>query len=153
MSTPKVVTFGDFGKTDPNWLQSKIVDPKILIPGGVRLALAPFSVAPFLQPDGRVYVPGGTAIYRSLTDRANNIGYRPLLDANAATVAAAITDHQISVTLHDRWDLRDETQADGLQPSAGNLILENFLPNQAIVTAAIRRILRQAGFVLILGRE
>ena len=153
MATPKVVTFGDFDKTDPNWLQSKIIDPKILIPGGIRLALTPFSVAPFTQTDGRVYVPGGTPVYRSLTDRANNTGYAPLLDAATAAIIAAPTDYQIGLTLHDRWDIRDENQADMIQPSAGNLVLENFLPNQAIVTEAVRRVLRLAGFVLMLGRE
>lgn len=154
MSTPKIITFGDFNRTDPNWLQSKIIDPKILIPGGLRLAVAPFSVAPFLETDGRVFVPGGTAVFRTLVDRTNNVGYRPLLEASVAAITpATLPTYQISITLHDLWDLRDDNQAEGLQPQAGNLILENFLPNQAIVTPGVRGVLRMAGFVLMLGRE
>lgn len=154
MSTPKVVTFGDFNRTDANWLQSKIVDPKILLPGGIRLAVTPFSIAPFLQTDGRVFVPGGTAVVRTLTDRANNTAYRPLLQAEVAAITpTTLPTYQITITLHDRWDIRDDNQADGIQPSAGNLILENFLPNQSLVSPGVRGVLRMAGFVLMLGRE
>jgi hypothetical protein len=152
MPTPKQVIFGEFDKTDPNWLQSKITDPKITIPGGVRLAIASFNVAPYLQEDGRVFVPGGTAIARSYVDRANNTGYQLLTDALAVAVLADPTAYEVAVTLHDRWDIKDENHADGVQPRAGNLILENFLPNYPTLTANQLKVLR-SNYQLILGRE
>lgn len=142
----------ELGSIAPNWLQSRIIDPKLMLPGGVYLDLASFSVPPFTTTTpGKVTVPSGTPIARTLADRAANKGYQPLTDALATAIAAAPSTYEVSILYGDLTDLAANWHGEGIQPNAGNLILENFLPNFQTMTTGQLAILR-SNFVLILGR-
>lgn len=154
MATPTATIFGTYREGTPEWLQSSLPDGRVIQPGGIYLDLATFNVAPFTQADGRVEVPSGTPIYRTIANRNAGVGYSPLLDADATIILAGnIYDFQIGINYGHLWDLNDETNSAMIQALAGNQILENFLPNQATVTAGVRSVLRNAGFVLLIGRE
>lgn len=134
-------SFTDLGASAPNWFQSRIVDGKLLMPGGVYLDLTSFSVAPYLVA-GKVSVPSGTLIARTLADRTANKGYQPLTEALATTAIAALPNYEISILYQDLPDLAVNWHGDGVQPRAGNLILENFLPSLPLGTNQ-QAILRQ----------
>lgn len=126
-------TLTDLGASTPNWFQSRIGDSKLLIPGGVYLDLASFSVAPYLV-SGKVIVSSGTLIGRTLADRTINKGWQPLSETLATTAIAAIASYEISILYQDMPDVAVNWHGDGVQPRAGNLILENFLPNLPLGT-------------------
>lgn len=120
-------TSTDLGASSPNWFQSRIVDGKLLLPGGVYLDFASFNVAAY-QSGGKVVVPSGTLIARTIADRTANKGWQPLTETLATTAIAALPTYEISILYQDLNDLATNWHGDGVQPRAGNLILENFLP-------------------------
>lgn len=155
MATPSATEFGTYQTSEPEWLQSTLTAHRVIQPGGIYLDPTAFSVAPYLRDDGRLWVPSGTIIYRSVVDQeAGDMGYSPLLAADAATILLAdVGDYQIGINYGTIWDLREETSSAMIQAKSGNQILVNFLPNQANVTADTKSVLRRAGFILLIGKS
>lgn len=122
MATPGV-TRRAYERVAPNWLGSRITDPKVTIPGGIQLNAALF-------PDGKI--ESGTFLGRTLAERAAGTGYGP----------AAADDDQFAVLLYD-VDLSMEDVAAGVQPNAGNILYENFLPGFADLAAPLQALIRQ----------
>ena len=127
MSIPSM-TYTDLGTPNPNWFGSRITDGKLLLPGGVYLDLTSFSVAPYLV-GGKVLVPSGTLIARTVADRVSNKGWQPLTETLATTAIAALPTYEVSILYQDLTDVAANWHGDGVQPRAGNIIYENFLPN------------------------
>lgn len=109
-----LVQFSLLSSTQPNWLGSKIIDPKLTTPGGVRLNVVGL---PALA-DGRVFLPSGSTLGRTFAKRDAGIGYGLVADG----------DLDIVILLHDIWDVRDDDYTDVVQPYAGNIIYRNFFP-------------------------
>lgn len=154
MATPKSVTFGTYRTDQPEWLQSSITAHRVIVPGGIYLDPTGFNVAPYIQTDGRIEVPSGTPIYRTIDNmEASRTNFLPLLDAAAiALLAGNLELSQIGITYGTTWDLNDDGQCAMIQAQAGNQILENFLPNQTKITANVKAVLRRAGFFLMIGK-
>jgi hypothetical protein len=138
------VKFSDLRSTQPYWLGTKIVDPKITVPGGARINATGLPA----QSDGRLYLPGGTALGRTAAERDAGTGYGLLVDG----------DTDVVILLHDIWDVRDDDYTDVLQPYAGNTVYRNFLPGwdspSAIgitLTAAQKDLLQNGRYLCLKG--
>lgn len=131
--SPKV-TFKPYQRVTPNWLGTKITDPKVVIPGGILLVAAAFP-----EVDGKRIAEGGTLVGRTLAERDAGTGYG---------IADPATDEQFALLLHD-VDLKEEDVAAGIQPNAGNVIYENLLPGWDALAAAAKTKVRSLYHCLI----
>lgn len=112
---PKV-EFTSLQGLTPEWLGTKLIDPKVTIPGGGTLDTT--GLTP--QSDGRLFIPSGTVWGRTDADAI----------AAAPWKLAADTHTIFTLNLHDIWDARnnENTLIDLLQPNAGNIVYWTYLP-------------------------
>lgn len=125
------VTFTPYMRVTPSWLGSKIVDPKVVIPGGILIEAADFPTV--ADKDGKRFVEGGTFLGRTYAERDAGTGYGP---------ADTATDEQYCLLLHDLADADMDNIAAGVQPNAGNIVYTNFLPGFDSLAAASQAKLR-----------
>jgi hypothetical protein len=81
---------------------------------------------------GKIILTGGTFLSRTLAERDAGTGYG----------LAVATDAQFTVLLHD-VDLAMEDVAAGVQPLAGNILYENFLPGFDGLAVGLKAKLRE----------
>jgi hypothetical protein len=126
MATPGV-TFTDYQRVVPAWLGSRISDSKVITPGGIQLDVTALTTA---YPDK--VIPSGTLLSRTLAERDAGTGYSP----------ADPLDDQFAVLLYDT-DMDMEDVSAGVQPMAGNILYENFLPGFDGLAVGLKAKLRE----------
>ena len=117
---PKI-TYTGFNDTSPAFC-GDFLSREHLLPGGVKITAADFAA----NANGKRYVPAGTRVGRTFTER----------DTNAFFGVAADADDEIYILAYDIVDLNES--GDGEVLRGGTLIKENFLPGWAGETAALK---------------
>jgi hypothetical protein len=111
-----------------------LLDRDHLVPGGVKLDPTEFTA----DEAGRVYVPGGTVIGRTIAERDNGDGYG----------AAADADDEIFVQAFDVFDATQNNDAVLYRPNS--VIKENFMPGWDDLSSAVQDAVR-AKYICTLG--
>lgn len=126
------ISFTPYSRVAPNWLGSRITDPKVVIPGGILLEAADFPLV--AAKKNKRFIEGGTLVGRTLAERDTGKGYGP---------ADPALDEQFALLLHDVADADEDNVCPGIQPKAGNVIYENLLPSWAGLTVAAKAKVRE----------
>jgi len=115
--------------TSPNWAGDSL-GRKYLMPAGGKLDNAAFGAA---DSSGRLPIPSGTVVGRSIAER----------NANAPFGPAADTDVDIYITAFDVSDVLVNDDVELARPYAGLVVKENFLPTPlASLTSTIQAAIR-----------
>lgn len=99
-----------------------------LIPGGAKVKAADFTAG----GDGRKYIPSGTIVGRTYTERDAGNGYGPAADA----------DDEVYIVAFDVSDALDVDDVEIYRPNS--MVYENFLPGWAGASATIKGKIRAA---------
>lgn len=109
-----------------------------LVPGGAKIDAAAFAA----DSAGRKPVPSGTVVGRTLAER----------DANGKLGPAADTDEEFFIVAFDVTDAAVIDDVELARPFAGLTVRENFLPDIATLSAAVKTAVR-ARYVCVVGRD
>jgi hypothetical protein len=150
VTKPKVTFTTTYTGLGLRWLGTKIVDPKILIPGGILVDAASVTA----DGTGKKPVVSGAVLVRNEADRAAKLGYKLATAAAVDATYLASPGLHMTILIHDLPDVLDDPYGAGIQPNAGNIIYiggvndNDFLPNWTSYSAMLKDLIRKAYLVI-----
>ena len=112
----------------PNWLQSKITDPQVVRPGGIRIKKD--EIPPVESGQTRPVIPGGIFLCRNYTDMVAGEGFSLYDDESIVAVdadAKAVVQ-EVVITLKTTTNYHDGDLIAVVEGNKSNILLFNFLP-------------------------